>query len=125
MTEPEDLARAVLFFASDLARDITGQFLLVDGGANLVRNRPVLGRERFTLGKTPAAAASRGVPRSCHKRSAAPTRGDGCQRSDESRQQSESSGSGRACGAACSSCACCAGGDFDAARSGIRMRLRL
>jgi 2-deoxy-D-gluconate 3-dehydrogenase len=42
MTEPEDMGRAALFFASDLARDITGQFLLIDGGANLSRNRPPL-----------------------------------------------------------------------------------
>jgi len=30
--EPEDVARAVLFFASDLARHVTGQVLRVDGG---------------------------------------------------------------------------------------------
>jgi len=40
MTEPDDLARLAVFLASDLARDVTGQFLLVDGGADLARNRP-------------------------------------------------------------------------------------
>jgi len=32
--EPLDIARGVLFFASDLARYVTGQTLLVDGGAS-------------------------------------------------------------------------------------------
>ena len=30
--EPEDIARAVLFFASDDARYVTGQTIIVDGG---------------------------------------------------------------------------------------------
>ena len=33
--EPDDIARAVLFFASDLSRFVTGQMLLVDGGASV------------------------------------------------------------------------------------------
>jgi glucose 1-dehydrogenase/2-deoxy-D-gluconate 3-dehydrogenase len=40
LTEPEDLANVVLFLASPLAAHVTGQFLLVDGGADLSRNRP-------------------------------------------------------------------------------------
>jgi 3-oxoacyl-[acyl-carrier protein] reductase len=32
---PDDIARAVLFFASDLAGFVTGQMLLVDGGASV------------------------------------------------------------------------------------------
>lgn len=40
LTEPEDLANVVLFLASPLATHVTGQFLLVDGGADLSRNRP-------------------------------------------------------------------------------------
>jgi NAD(P)-dependent dehydrogenase (short-subunit alcohol dehydrogenase family) len=30
--EPEDVARAVLFLCSDLARHVTGQVLRIDGG---------------------------------------------------------------------------------------------
>ncbi len=37
--EPEDIARAVLFFASDMAAYVTGQMLLVDGGASV--NYPI------------------------------------------------------------------------------------
>jgi NAD(P)-dependent dehydrogenase (short-subunit alcohol dehydrogenase family) len=40
LTDPDDLARVVLFLASDLAAHVTGQFILVDGGADLSRNRP-------------------------------------------------------------------------------------
>ncbi|HSQ00494.1 MAG TPA: SDR family oxidoreductase [Candidatus Dormibacteraeota bacterium] len=40
LTDPDDLARVVLFLVSDLAAHVTGQFLLVDGGADLSRNRP-------------------------------------------------------------------------------------
>ena len=32
---PEDIANAVTFFASDLSRYVTGQYLLVDGGAGI------------------------------------------------------------------------------------------
>jgi NAD(P)-dependent dehydrogenase (short-subunit alcohol dehydrogenase family) len=40
MTEPDDLARTAVYLASDLARDVTGQFVLADGGADLSRTRP-------------------------------------------------------------------------------------
>lgn len=40
MTEPDDLGRTAVYLASDLARDVTGQFLIADGGADLSRNRP-------------------------------------------------------------------------------------
>lgn len=33
--KPEDVAKAVLFFASDLSQYVTGQYLLVDGGASI------------------------------------------------------------------------------------------
>jgi NAD(P)-dependent dehydrogenase (short-subunit alcohol dehydrogenase family) len=32
---PDDIAKAVLFFASDLAAFVTGQMLVVDGGATV------------------------------------------------------------------------------------------
>ncbi|MCP4906330.1 MAG: SDR family oxidoreductase [bacterium] len=40
MTEPEELGRLAVFLASDLARCITGQFILADAGAWLSRTRP-------------------------------------------------------------------------------------
>jgi NAD(P)-dependent dehydrogenase (short-subunit alcohol dehydrogenase family) len=42
LTEPDDLGRLAVFLASDLARHVTGQFLLADGGADLSRHRPRL-----------------------------------------------------------------------------------
>jgi glucose 1-dehydrogenase len=39
-TKPEELARLSIFLASDLARCITGQFILADAGAHLSRSRP-------------------------------------------------------------------------------------
>ncbi len=43
MTEPEELGRMAVFLASDLARCITGQFILADAGAWLSRTRPPIG----------------------------------------------------------------------------------
>lgn len=40
MTEPDEVARVVVFLASDLARCVTGQFILADAGAFLSRTRP-------------------------------------------------------------------------------------
>lgn len=40
MTEHDELARLVVFLASDLARCITGQLILADAGAFLSRTRP-------------------------------------------------------------------------------------
>ncbi len=40
MTEHDELARLVVFLASDLARCITGQLILADAGAFLSRSRP-------------------------------------------------------------------------------------
>lgn len=40
MVEHDELARLVVFLASDLARCITGQLILADAGAFLSRNRP-------------------------------------------------------------------------------------
>ncbi len=42
MTEPDELARLVVFLSSDLARCITGQLILADAGAHLSRERPPL-----------------------------------------------------------------------------------
>ena len=42
MTEPEELGRLALFLASDLARSVTGQFMLADAGAILSRSRPAM-----------------------------------------------------------------------------------
>lgn len=39
-TEADELARLVVFLASDLARCITGQLILADAGAHLSRTRP-------------------------------------------------------------------------------------
>lgn len=44
MTEPEELGRMAVFLASDLARCMTGQFLLADAGAWLSRTRPPIAR---------------------------------------------------------------------------------
>ena len=41
MTEPDDLGRTAVYLASDLARDVTGQLVVADGGAHLSRHRPV------------------------------------------------------------------------------------
>ena len=40
MTEPDDLGRTAVYLASDLARDVTGQLVVADGGAHLSRHRP-------------------------------------------------------------------------------------
>ncbi len=40
--EPDELGRLAVFLASDLARCMTGQFLLADAGAFLSRTRPTL-----------------------------------------------------------------------------------
>ena len=40
MVEHDELARLVVFLASDLARCITGQLILADAGAFLSRTRP-------------------------------------------------------------------------------------
>jgi NAD(P)-dependent dehydrogenase (short-subunit alcohol dehydrogenase family) len=40
ITEPDEVARLVVFLASDLARCITGQLVLADAGAFLSRTRP-------------------------------------------------------------------------------------
>ena len=40
MVEHDELARLAVFLCSDLARCITGQFLLADAGAVLSRSRP-------------------------------------------------------------------------------------
>ncbi|MFV3091444.1 SDR family oxidoreductase, partial [Pseudomonas sp. GW6] len=41
--EPQDIASAMLFLASDLARYITGQTIIVDGGATLPETLATLG----------------------------------------------------------------------------------
>jgi enoyl-[acyl-carrier-protein] reductase (NADH) len=40
MTEHDELARMVVWLASDLARCVTGQVMLADAGAFLSRSRP-------------------------------------------------------------------------------------
>jgi len=40
MVEHDELARLIVFLASDLARCITGQFFMTDAGAFLSRTRP-------------------------------------------------------------------------------------
>ena len=40
MVEPDELARLAVFLTSDMARCITGQFILADAGAFLSRGRP-------------------------------------------------------------------------------------
>ena len=40
MTEPDELGRLAVLLASDLARCVTGQFILADAGAFLSRSRP-------------------------------------------------------------------------------------
>jgi NAD(P)-dependent dehydrogenase (short-subunit alcohol dehydrogenase family) len=42
---PEDIARAVLFFASPISRHVTGQMLLVDGGISVVFPYHAIGAE--------------------------------------------------------------------------------
>lgn len=42
MTEPEELGRLAVYLASDLARCVTGQFMLADAGAFLSRSRPAM-----------------------------------------------------------------------------------
>ena len=44
MTEHDEVARLVVFLASDLARCVTGQLLLADAGAFLSRTRPEIKR---------------------------------------------------------------------------------
>jgi NAD(P)-dependent dehydrogenase (short-subunit alcohol dehydrogenase family) len=44
---PEDIARAILFFASPMAEDITGQMLLVEGGISVNYPYFVPGTEHF------------------------------------------------------------------------------
>ena len=39
LVDPEEIASAVLYLCSDLARYVTGQTLVVDGGATLVGPR--------------------------------------------------------------------------------------
>ena len=40
MIEPDDLGRTAVYLASDLARNVTGQFILADAGADLSRTKP-------------------------------------------------------------------------------------
>ncbi|MBK7948804.1 MAG: SDR family oxidoreductase [Deltaproteobacteria bacterium] len=42
MTGPDELGRLALYLASDLARCVTGQFMLADAGAFLSRSRPAM-----------------------------------------------------------------------------------
>ncbi len=57
MTEPEELGRLALYLASDLARCVTGQFMLADAGAFLSRSRPAM-----PPAGPAAGAASRATP---------------------------------------------------------------
>lgn len=41
MTEPRDVAASILFLASDLARGVTGQIHVVDGGASVIAAPPL------------------------------------------------------------------------------------
>ena len=44
MVDADDMGRTAVYFASDLARNVTGQLVLADAGAHLSRNRPQLPR---------------------------------------------------------------------------------
>jgi NAD(P)-dependent dehydrogenase (short-subunit alcohol dehydrogenase family) len=68
MVEHDELARLSIFLASDLARCITGQFILADAGAFLSRSRPPnrrfeeTGLTKHAAGTSPAAAPSQAAP---------------------------------------------------------------
>ena len=72
--EPEDIADVVVFLCSDLARFVTGQNIVVDGGSDPAR----LGRRRHLRHRVPGeAAASRTAstpPERCCRRRTMPVR---------------------------------------------------
>ncbi len=59
MVEHDELARLVVFLASDLARCITGQLILADAGAFLSRSRPPV-RDPSVAGPGPDPGGARG-----------------------------------------------------------------